>query len=50
MGRRDFRKHETKKPKKDAKRAVATQTPVITTPLVVEVVRKKRKEEEVAEE
>lgn len=52
MGRKDFRKHETKKPKKEARKAITTQAPVITTPMVVEVVRKhrKEKEEEVPEE
>ncbi len=42
MGRRDFRKHETKKPKKEAKKALATQE--LPTPVSVEVVRKPRKE------
>ena len=52
MGRKDFRKHETKKPKKEARKAIITQAPVITPPMVVEVVRKhrKEKEEEVPEE
>ena len=44
MGRRDFRKHETKKPKKEAKKALAAQP--LLTPVSVEVVRKGRKEQE----
>ncbi len=43
MGSRDFRRHETKKPKKGAKKAVTTEAP---PPMVVEVIRKPRKERE----
>ena len=48
MGKRDFEKRESKKPKKGLKKAptVAEFTPAP----VVEVVRKKRKEEEEEEE
>ncbi len=51
MGSRDFRKRETKKPKKGAKK-IAEAT-IITTPAEVEVVKKAKKgreEEESAEE
>ena len=43
MGRRDFRKHETKKPKKDSKKASVTE--ILSPPVTVEVVKKKRKQE-----
>lgn len=51
MGRRDIGKHETKKPKKDAKKPIvmAAISPVPAPP-PVEVIRKKRKQEEVEEE
>ena len=42
MGSRDFRHHETKKPKKDAKKATISE--IIAPPVTVEVVKKKRKE------
>lgn len=46
MGSRDFRKHEAKKPKKSVKKAITT-TEVAAPPMMVEVVRKPRKEREV---
>ena len=49
MGRRDYRHRETKKPKKDAKKA-----PVITglssPPVNAEVVKKEKREEKKEEE
>jgi len=42
MGSRDFRHHETKKPKKDAKKAAISE--ILPTQVTVEVVKKKRKE------
>ncbi len=48
MGSRDYRKRETKKPKKDAKKISITDVlPPLTT---VEVVRKAKKERKVEEE
>ena len=43
MGKRDFRHHETKKPKKGSQKLPATG--VVTTPPTVEVIKKHRKEE-----
>lgn len=43
MGRRDFRHHEAKKVKKDAKKVIAP-TSVEAPPPVPELVRPKRKE------
>ena len=42
MGRRDKRKHEAKKPKKDAKKTIITD--IIAPPVSVEVIRKKKRE------
>ncbi len=48
MGSRDYRKRESKKPKRDTKKISATE---ILQPLVsVEVVKKEKKEREVEEE
>ena len=47
MGRRDYRHHEPKKAKKDAKKANITE--ILQTPVIVEVVKKKRKKEPEAE-
>ncbi len=47
MGSRDFRKRETKKPKKGAKK-IAEAT-IITTPAEVEVVKKAKKVREAGE-
>jgi hypothetical protein len=44
MGKRDIGHHETKKPKKDAKKATINE--IIVAPVEVEVIRKKRKPEE----
>jgi len=44
MGGRDFRHHETKKPKKDAKKPTVTE--IIQPTAEVEVIKKKRKEKE----
>ena len=44
MGRRDYRHREPKKPKKDVKKILATT--ILPLPTTVEVVKKKRKEEE----
>ena len=46
MGKRDYRHHEAKKPKKDAKKA--TVTDILPLPVTVEVVRKKKREPEEA--
>jgi hypothetical protein len=44
MGRRDFRQHETKKPKKDAKKSIVGTT---AEPLPeVEVIKRGKKEKE----
>jgi hypothetical protein len=48
MGRRDFRKHESKKPKKEVKKIMSSE--ILPTPMSVEVVRKRRKERETSEE
>ncbi len=42
MGKRDYRHHEPKKPKKTAKKMALTDA--LPSPVIVEVVRKKRKE------
>ena len=42
MGSRDFGHKETKKPRKDAKKAIISD--IIAPPVTVEVVKKKRKE------
>lgn len=42
MGRKDFRHREAKKPKKDAKKISVTS--VLPPPMVVEVVKKGKKE------
>ena len=43
MGRRDYRRHETKKPKRDAKKSTITE--ILPPPVTVEVIKKKRKRE-----
>jgi hypothetical protein len=43
MGKRDYRRHETKKPKKNAKKA--TITDILPPPVNVEVIKKKRTKE-----
>lgn len=48
MGSRDYRHRETKKPKKGAKKAAPIYL-LPTTPVEVEVIRKKKKEQEVEE-
>ncbi len=48
MGKRDYRRRETKKPKKDGKK-VSLDT-VLLTPVTVEVVKKKHKKRESSEE
>ena len=42
MGSRDYRKHEKKKPKKEAKKVSTTN--IIETPMTVEVIKKGKKE------
>lgn len=42
MGKRDFRHRETKKPKKAAKKIAITD--ILSSPVTVEVIKKKRKE------
>jgi hypothetical protein len=44
MGSRDIGHHQTKKPKKDAKKPTINE--IIVAPVEVEVIRKKRKPEE----
>ncbi len=44
MGSRDKRRHETKKPKKNAKKTAITE--IIAPPVTVEVIRKKKRETE----
>ena len=48
MGNRDFRKKETKKPKKGAKKI--PEVSILPTPVEVEVVKKGKKREEEFEE
>ncbi|MDP2920403.1 MAG: hypothetical protein Q8O43_09340 [Dehalococcoidia bacterium] len=43
MGRRDFRHHEAKKPRKDAKKAILS-APVEPPPPPVEVIKRGKKE------
>lgn len=45
MGRRDIGHHETKKPKKDAKKPLVVNVSPMPAPPPVEVIKKKRKEE-----
>ncbi len=45
MGRRDIGRHETKKPKKDAKKPLMANVNPMPAPPPVEVIKKKRKEE-----
>ena len=47
MGRRDYRHRESKKPRKDAEKKSAT--PILPSPVTVEVVKKGKKEREVEE-
>jgi len=44
MGRRDYRKHETKKPKKSTRKTSITD--ILPPSVTVEVVKKKRREPE----
>ena len=48
MGKRDIRNRETKKPKKDSKKAISASATILPSPVTVEVVKKekKRKDEE----
>jgi len=46
MGTRDFRHHETKKPKKGAKKPLVSE--VLSTPVIVEVIKTKGKKEKSA--
>ena len=48
MGKRDYRHHEPKKPKKDAKKE--RQATILPTPVAVEVIKKGKKGGEVSEE
>jgi hypothetical protein len=48
MGKRDIRHHETKKPKKGAKKPLISE--VLSAPAVVEVIKAKGKREKGAEE
>ncbi len=48
MGRRDYRRRESKKPKKEAKKPLATT--ILPPPMPVETIGKKRKERKVEEE
>ena len=51
MGKRDFRRHESKKPKKDARKALTPTISVVQPVVEVEVIgKKKRKERETEEE
>jgi hypothetical protein len=43
MGKRDFRHHEAKKPKKGAKKPLVTE--VLSTPTTVEVIKAKGKKD-----
>jgi len=47
MGGRDYRRRESKKPKKGARKAVIT--PVTQSPATVEVIKKRREPKEVRE-
>ena len=47
MGRRDYRHRETKKPKKEVKKISAT--PILPSPVTVEVIKKGKKEGEAEE-
>ena len=48
MGRRDYRHRESKKPKKGAKKPLATT--IIQPPMTVEVIKKVKKERKEEEE
>jgi hypothetical protein len=48
MGRKDYGSKETKKPKKDAKKPSVSE--ILSQPVTVEVIRKKGKKEQPAEE
>ncbi len=43
MGGRDYRRHESKKPKKGAKKVTLAE--ILPTPVTVEVIKKKGKKE-----
>ena len=47
MGRRDFRRHEPKKPKKEAKKVSAEV--ILPPPVTVEVIKKGKKAKETEE-
>jgi hypothetical protein len=47
MGRRDFRRRESKKPKKEAKK-ISAET-ILPPPITVEVIKKGKKEPKVEE-
>lgn len=49
MSGRDYRRHEPKKPKKDAKKLPPVIT-ILPTPVEVEVIKKGKKAREVGEE
>jgi hypothetical protein len=48
MGRRDYRHHENKKPKKDAKKINVSD--ILPPPVTVEVIKKKKRKEPEEEE
>ena len=48
MGRRDFRHREPKKPKRDAKKTLATT--ILQPPVTVDVIKKGKKEQKEKEE
>lgn len=50
MGRRDFRHHETKKPKKEAKKALAPTIQPLQPVVEVEVIGKRKRKEGQEEE
>jgi len=50
MGKRDIVRHEAKKPKKDAKKPISAIISPIPAPPPVEVIKKRRKQEEFEEE
>ncbi|MBI2852480.1 MAG: hypothetical protein HYX84_05215 [Chloroflexi bacterium] len=50
MGKRDFRHHEAKKPKKDVKKALSPAVQPLQPVMEVEVIGKKRRKEREEEE